>query len=229
LLLRRVLAGVEFRSRNSELLVVETLSPNTVEQFIGGMVAIEKENVENHKAIVTVNRIERMIYLIRGQKVILDSDLADLYGVETKALKRAVKRNHERFPEDFMFQLNNQEVTRLRCQNGTSKMGHGGSRYLPYAFTEQGVAMLSSVLNSKRAIEVNILIMRAFVHLREAIAGSKELARKLEELERRIASHDESIQTLFQAIRQLMAPKEAPKKKIGFQLKEKRSTYSARG
>ena len=104
---------------------------------------IEKGNVKNHKAIVSVNRIEGMIYLIRGQKVILDSDLADLYGVETKALKRAVKRNHERFPDDFMFQLNNQEVTRLRCQNGTSRMGHGGSRYLPYAFTEQGVAMLS--------------------------------------------------------------------------------------
>jgi len=112
----------------------------------------------------------------------LDSDLADLYGVETKILKRAVKRNHERFPEDFMFQLNNQELIRLRCQNGTSKMGHGGSRYLPYAFTEQGVAMLSGVLTSPRAIKVNIAIMRAFVRLREVLASHKELARKLEEL-----------------------------------------------
>ena len=123
-----------------------------------------------------------MIYLIRAQKVMLDSDLADLYGVETKILKRAVKRNHERFPEDFMFQLNNQELIRLRCQNGTSKMGHGGSRYLPYAFTEQGVAMLSGVLTSPRAIKVNIAIMRAFVRLREVLASHKELARKLEEL-----------------------------------------------
>ena len=169
-----------------------------------------------------------MIYLIRAQKVMLDSDLADLYGVETKILKRAVKRNHERFPEDFMFQLNNQELISLRCQNGTSKMGHGGSRYLPYAFTEQGVAMLSGVLTSPRAIKVNIAIMRAFVRLREVLASHKELARKLEELERHLRDHDEQIQAIFSAIRQLMAQPEKPSKRIGFRVREKPSHYQLR-
>jgi phage regulator Rha-like protein len=158
----------------------------------------------------------------------LDSDLADLYGVETKILKRAVKRNHERFPEDFMFQFNNQELIRLRCQNGTSKMGHGGSRYLPYAFTEQGVAMLSGVLTSPRAIKVNIAIMRAFVRLRELLASHKELARKLEELERHLRDHDEQIQAIFSAIRQLMAQPETSPKKIGFRVREKPSHYQLR-
>jgi phage regulator Rha-like protein len=174
---------------------------------------------------VSAERIESIIYLIRGQKVMLDSDLAELYGVETKALKRAVKRNRARFPEDFMFQLNNHEVTRLRCQNGTSKTGRGGSRYLPYAFTEQGVAMLSGVLTSSRAIKVNIEIMRAFVRLRQLLGSHNELARKLEELERHLKDHDEQIQAIFSAIRQLMAPIPAPKKKIGFQLREKRPAY----
>jgi len=191
-------------------------------------VAIKKGKVENHKTIVSVNRIEGMIYLIRGQKVMLDSDLADLYGVETKVLKRAVKRNRERFPEDFMFQLNNKELIRLRCQNGTSKMGRGGSRYLPYAFTEQGVAMLSGVLTSPRAIRVNIAIMRAFVRLRQLLASHKELARKLEELERHLRDHDEQIKAIFSAIRQLMAhPKTSPKK-IGFHVRERQSPYRVR-
>jgi len=184
--------------------------------------------MSQNQLIMPAERIERIIYLIRGEKVMLDSDLAELYGVETKILNKAVKRNLERFPKDFMFQLNYQEVARLRFQNGTSKTGRGGSRYLPYVFTEQGVAMLSGVLTSPRAVKVNVEIMRAFVRLREVMASSKEFARRMEELERRIASHDENIRTLFQAIRQLMAAPEKQPKKIGFQLREKRSPYLAK-
>jgi len=183
----------------------------------------------DNKPAISVERIERCIYLIRGQKVMLDSDLADLYGVETKVLKRAVRRNRDRFPEDFMFQLNNQEVIRLRCQNGTSKTGRGGSRYLPYAFTEQGVAMLSGVLTSSRAIKVNVEIMRAFVRLRQVLATHRELARKLEELESHLRNHDEQIQTIFDAIRQLMTRPEPDRKKIGFHLKERRDIYMGWG
>ena len=167
-------------------------------------------------------------YLIRGQNIMLDSDLAELYGVETKVLKRAVRRNGERFPTDFMFPLNNQEVVRLGCQNGTSKMKRGGSRYLPYAFTEQGVAMLSGVLTSPRAIRVNIEIMRAFVRLRQLLASHKELAQKLEELERHLKVHDEHIQAIFSAIRQLMAAPEKQPKKTGFHVREKRAAYGKR-
>jgi phage regulator Rha-like protein len=179
---------------------------------------------DEQKDTASIEVIQRRIMRIRGDRVMLDHHLAELYGVETKQLKRAVRRNIRRFPPDFMFELTREEYNSLRSQIGTIKRGEH-SKYLPMAFTEQGVAMLSSVLNSKRAIEVNILIMRAFIRLREAMAGSKELARKLDELEKRIAGHDESIQTLFQAIRQLMAPKEAPKKRIGFQLKEKHAAY----
>ena len=182
-----------------------------------------------NKPRISTNQIDRCIYLIRRQKVMLDSDLAELYGVETKVLKRAVKRNRERFPGDFMFSLNNQEVMRLRRQNGTSKTGRGGSRYLPYAFAEQGVAMLSGVLTSPRAIKVNVEIMRAFIRLRQVLASHRELAQKLEELELHLSDHDEQIQAIFDAIRQLMGPKEEPNKRIGFQLREKRVAYSARG
>ena len=154
----------------------------------------------------------------------LDKDLARLYGVETRVLNQAVRRNRNRFPDDFMFSLTREEIRDLSQIVISSGIKHAPS---VFAFTEQGVAMLSSVLNSERAIEVNILIMRAFVRLREAMASSKEFARRLEELERRIASHDENIRTLFQAIRQLMAPPAAGQKKIGFQLKEKRSPYLA--
>ncbi|MEK7850310.1 MAG: ORF6N domain-containing protein [Deltaproteobacteria bacterium] len=157
--------------------------------------------------------MERSILLIRGQKVMLDSDLAELYDVETKVLIQAVKRNIDRFPSDFMFQLTNQEVIGLRSQFVTSKPGRGGRRYPPYAFTEQGVTMLSSILKSKKAIEVNILIMRAFVKLREMIASNKDLAIKLEELEKK---YDAQFKIVFDAIRQLMTPPEPKKKKIGF-------------
>jgi phage regulator Rha-like protein len=174
------------------------------------------------KSVVPVEQIEKTIVLIRGQKVILDSDLAHLYGVETGMLNRAVKRNIERFPEDFMFQLTTDEVEHLRCQIGTSKKGRGGRRYPPYAFTEQGVAMLSSVLNSQRAVEVNIAIMRAFVRLREMLIAHKDLARKLAALEKK---YDDHFKVVFEAIAELMTPPEKSKKQIGFEVKEKKAAY----
>jgi len=167
------------------------------------------------EAIVRAEKIESRILLIRGQKVMLDSDLAELYGVSTGALTRAVRRNSHRFPSDFMFRLNKAELANLRSHFGTSSQW-GGRRYAPYAFTEQGVAMLSSVLRSKRAVIVNIQIMRAFVKLREILTTHKELARKLAQLEKRIEGHDEEITAIFEAIRQLMKPTEKPTKKIGF-------------
>jgi hypothetical protein len=168
-------------------------------------------------SLIPVERIEKAILLIRGQKVMLDQDLAEMYGVETKQLVRQVKRNLKRFPMDFSFQLTRQEFTNLKCQIGTSS-SWGGRRTLPYAFTEHGVAMLSSVLNSDRAIEVNIAIMRAFGRLREILATHKDLARKLEELEKKLGQHDEKFQIVFEAIRQLMTPPPEPEKKrrIGF-------------
>jgi DNA-binding PadR family transcriptional regulator len=154
----------------------------------------------------------------------LDADLARLYGVSTKVFNQAVRRNSDRFPPDFVFQLTDQEFDSLRSQFVTSKR-KGGRRYRPYAFTEQGVAMLSSVLRSKRAIRVNVEIMRAFVRLRQILSGNKELARRLEELERRICAHDEQIQAVFQAIRQLMTPPEPNKRKIRFLVKERAARY----
>jgi hypothetical protein len=160
-------------------------------------------------------RIERFILLIREQKVLLDMDLAELYGVETRTLVQAVKRNQERFPDDFMFQLSVEEWDNLRSQIVISSF-HGGRRYPPYAFTEQGVAMLSSVLRSKRAVRVNVEIMRTFVRLRELLASHKDLARKLDDLERRF---DKQFQVVFEAIRQLMSPPDdgKTKRRIGFE------------
>jgi len=168
--------------------------------------------------------IENRIYFIRGQKVMLDRDLARLYGVATKRLNEQVKRNLKRFPEDFMFQLSKEEFKLLISQVGVADLrshfatsSYGGLRYLPYVFTEQGVAMLSSVLNSERAIQVNIAIMRVFVKIREILASHKELSSKLRELETKVSKHDEDILTIFEAIRQLMAPPPAaPKRRIGF-------------
>lgn len=170
------------------------------------------------KELISVEVIERKIYLIRGHKVMLDSDLAKLYVIETFNLNKAVKLNINRFPQDCMFQLTREEADLLRFQIGMSKTeGRGGRRYLPYAFTEQGVAMLSSVLNSDRAVQVNIAIMRAFVKLREMIYKHKELASKLSELERKIESHDEDIKVIFDAIRELMTPLPHTKRgRIGF-------------
>lgn len=172
--------------------------------------------------LVPSERIAHSILLLRGQKVLLDADLAELYGVETKVLVQAVKRNLERFPDDFMFQLDAEEFAALRSQSVTSNTGRGGRRYAPYAFTEQGVAMLSTVLSSPQAIAVNIEVMRAFVRLREMLAGNKELAAKLGELERKLKGHDQAIAGILDAIRQLMAPPPAPKKRpIGFVTGEK--------
>jgi len=152
------------------------------------------------------------IVMLRGERVLLDADLAELYGVETKLLNRAVKRNHDRFPGDFMFQLTGEEAGNLRYQNGTSSWG--GRRYLPQAFTEQGVAMLSTVLHSKRAVLVNIEIMRAFVRLRRILATHADLARKLAALEKK---YDAQFKSVFDAIRELMAPPDPkPRRRIGF-------------
>ena len=170
------------------------------------------------KSLLSVDHIERRIYLIRGHKVMLSIDLAHLYGVEPRVLVQAVKRNIERFPKDFLFQLTAAEWKNLKSQFVTSSWG-GLRRAVPYAFTEQGVAMLSSVLHSDRAIQVNIAIMRAFVKLREMISAHKELAAKLEELERKVEGHDEHIRSLFDAIHRLMEPVEEPEKPrppIGF-------------
>lgn len=178
--------------------------------------------------------IERKIYRTRGQKVMLDSDLAALYGVETKVLNQAVRRNSMRFPSDFMFQLTAEESEALRCQAGilelhdylrsqivTSKIGRGGRRYQPYVFTEHGIAMLSSVLNSDRAIEVNIQIMRAFVKLREMIASHQELTKRLDEMENK---YDSQFKVVFDAIRALVAEPEPKEKKIGY-IKDDRVLY----
>jgi len=174
--------------------------------------------------LIPPKRIENSILFIRGERVILDEELAFLYMVPTKVLVQAVKRNKDRFPPDFMFQLEKEEFASLRSQFVTSKLvgGRGGRRYPPYEFTEEGIAMLSSVLNSPRAVKVNIEIMRAFVRLRKILASHVELARKLEELEKK---YDSQFMVVFEAIRQLIAPKEVPSKKIGFQLRDKRAVY----
>ena len=164
-------------------------------------------------SLIPIEKIERAIYFIRGEKVMLDRDLAALYGVETKMLNRAVKRNLRRFPPDFMFQLSVDEASRLRYQIGTSKKGRGGRRYLPYVFTEQGVAMLSTALNSERAVLVNIEIMRAFVKLRQMLASNSELSHRLDELE---SKYDRQFKVVFDAIRQLMSPTVPARKQIGF-------------
>lgn len=170
-------------------------------------------------SVVTVEGIQKRIFLLRGQKVMLDADLAQLYGVMSGRLNEAVKRNRDRFPSDFMFRLTKSEFENLKSQIAISSSRWGGRRHPPFAFTEQGVAMLSSVLKSKRAIHVNITIMRTFVQLRELAATHKELATKLTELERKVAGHDGHIRSLFEAIRQLMEPPASPGRRIGFEAK----------
>ena len=175
-------------------------------------------------AMIPADIIEKAIFFIRNQRVMLDTDLAALYGVQTKVLNQAVKRNERRFPSDFVFFLTKEEKDELvtNCDR-LKRMRHSSA--LPRAFTEQGVAMLSSVLNSERAVDVNIVIMRAFIRLRALLSTHKELAGKLSELERRLEGHDEKIQVIFQAIRQLMTSPEKPRKKIGFIIKEKQRSY----
>ena len=176
---------------------------------------------------VPIARIQQAILLIRGKRVMLDADLARLYGVSTKRLNEQVKRNQDRFPEDFMFRLNPTEASNLRSHFATSEKRRGGRRYAPYAFTEHGAIMLAAVLNTPRAIEVSVFVVRAFIRLREILATHKVLANKLAELERKIETHDKAIQSIVSAIRQLMTVPERPPKKIGFQLKERRSAYLA--
>jgi hypothetical protein len=165
---------------------------------------------------VPIELVEREIYFIRGQKVMRDSDLASLYQVQTKVLNLAVKRNATRFPDDFMFQLTKEEADSLRFQIETPKPGRGGRRYLPYVFTEHGVAMLSSVLGSERAVQMNIVIVRAFIKLGEILASNEELAKKLEHLERKYEEHDNELTAVFEAIRNLISAPEPPKRRIGF-------------
>jgi ORF6N domain len=175
--------------------------------------------------LVPVERIEKRIFWLRGLKVMLSTDLAELYNVKPKVLVQAMKRNRDRFPDDFMFQLRKEEFENLKSQFVTSSWG-GLRRANPYAFTEQGIAMLSSVLHSKRAVRVNIEIMRAFVRLREMLATHKDLARKLEALE---SKYDAQFKVVFGAIRRLMARPEPNEKKIGFLAKERQASYARSG
>jgi hypothetical protein len=166
--------------------------------------------------LIAAPAIEKRILVVRDRQVMLDEDLADLYGVETRALVQQVKRNAKRFPADFMFQLTKAEAEALRSQIVTSNDGRGGRRYAPYVFTEQGVAMLSGVLRSERATAVNVEIMRAFVELRRAAAGYAALERRLDELERGLGRHDEQFQQIFKALRQLISPPIRRKRPVGF-------------
>jgi hypothetical protein len=179
------------------------------------------DRMSKERSLIPVERIERSILLIRGQKIMLSVHLAELYDVETRALNQAVKRNIIRFPGDFMFKLSEAEAQQLVSQNVIPhKKYFGGS--LPYAFTEQGVAMLSSVLNSERAIKVNIEIMRAFVRLRQILASNKELAKRLDELEKK---YDAQFRVVFEAIRELMKPPETKRRPIGFLVEEPKVPY----
>ena len=162
--------------------------------------------------------VESRIFILRQQKVILDTDLAELYGVTVKRLNEQVKRNRDRFPRDFMFQLVVKEEQNLRSQIATSRSGHGGRRHLPYVFTEHGAIMAATVLNSERAVEMSVFVVRAFVHLREMLASNRQVASKIDELERRLETHDDAIQEILDAIKELMIPATASGRKIGFQL-----------
>jgi|SRR5579863_2133863 len=162
--------------------------------------------------------VESRILILRRQKVILDSDLAALYRVPVKRLNEQVKRNRERFPSDFMLHVNAREYKCLRSQIATSNLRRGGRRYLPYAFTEHGAIMAATVLNTKRAVEMSVFVVRAFVRLREMLATNRQVAAKIDELERRLETHDTTIQDLIEAIRELMSPAKKRRRRIGFEL-----------
>lgn len=168
-------------------------------------------------AIVASSKVDSKILVLRGQKVILDSDLAELYGVQVRHLNQQVKRNAKRFPLAFRFQLSEQEVKILRSQNVISTAGHGGARYHPYAFTEHGVIMAATVLNSERAIEMSVFVVMAFVRMRRALTNNRQVLAKLVEVERRLESHDTDIQDLMEAIRELINPPDPPRRRIGFE------------
>lgn len=171
----------------------------------------------NSAALVLAKRVGSKILIVRNQKVILDTDLAELYGVSVKRLNEQIKRNPKRFPPDFLFTITRAEYDNLKSQNATSNSGHGGRRYLPHAFTEHGAIMAASVLNSKHAIEMSIFVVRAFVQMRQAIARNQHIVSKLAELEARLDSHDGEIQELMEAIRELIAPLPANNRRIGFE------------
>lgn len=175
-----------------------------------------KKNLTKSSLSVSVQLIERRIYLIRGQKVMIDFDLAELYGVPTKRLNERVSRNKSRFPQDFMFRLTKEEAGSLRSQFATSSGGHGGRRYMPCAFTEQGVAMLSTVLNSEQAIEVNIAIMRAFVRLRQILETNEELNRKFAAVIKKLSTHDKYFRVVFEELKKLTEKPSSQGKQIGF-------------
>jgi len=175
--------------------------------------------------LVPVEDVEQRILELRGTKVILDSDLAELYGVETKRLNEQVKRNSERFPSDFVFQLTQEEFENLRSQSATSSRAHGGRRTPPYAFTEHGAIMAANVLNSQCAIEMSVFVVRAFVRLRGMLATHKELARKLDELEHKVGEHDEAIRALVTAIRELMSPSSKERRALIERFRENRDVY----
>jgi hypothetical protein len=182
-----------------------------------------------------IKTVENTIHLVRGQRVMLDSDLAAMYAVTTKRLNQQLKRNRQRFPDDFAFQLTTEEFVNLRSQIATSSLRSqtatskkGGRRYRPWAFTEHGAIMLAAVLNSDVAIEASVRVVRAFVRLREMVSANAELAAKFAQLERRLDSHDEAIAQLFAAIRQLLAPPPAKKREIGFHVRERKGRYAAK-
>jgi hypothetical protein len=192
-----------------------------------------ESDMTNPREIATV---ENAIHLVRGHRVMLDSDLAAMYGVTTKRLNERLRRNRNRFPSDFAFQLTREEFTNLRSQIATSSLRsqsatsrHGGRRYRPWVFTEHGAIMLASVLDSEVAIDASVRVVRAFVRLREIISANAELAAKFAQLERRLDSHDGAIAQLFAAIRQLLAPPPEKKREIGFHVREKRARYRTKG
>lgn len=168
-------------------------------------------------ANVMIRKVDSRIFVLRGQRVILDTDLAELYGVKVRHLNQQVKRNAKRFPLAFVFQLSAHEFKILRSQNVISSEGHGGTRYLPYVFTEHGTIMAATVLNSKRAIEMSVFVVLAFVRMRRAIAGNRQILTKLAELERRLEGHDTDIRGLMEAILELMSPSEPTRTHIGFE------------
>ena len=168
-------------------------------------------------AIAAARKVDSKILVLRGQKVILDTDLAELYAVQVRHLNQQVKRNLKRFPPAFRFQLSPQEFKILRSQNVISSEGHGGARYRPYAFTEHGAIMAATVLNSNRAIEMSVFVVLAFVRMRRAIAANRDILAKLAEVERRLESHDSDIQDLMDAIRELITPPDPPRRRIGFE------------
>jgi hypothetical protein len=196
--------------------------------------------MKKESSLLPVERITERIFFIRGRKVMLSTDLAEIYGIPPKVLMQAVRRNAERFPSDFMFPLDNKEFATLKSQFVTSKLypveheqldeiqveQRGGIRKIPFAFTEQGVAMLSSVLKSRQAVQMNIAIMRAFVRLRQVLQSHDKLSQQLRDLESRVGDHDEQIRAIFEAIRQLIAAPEPEPKKIGFHVRERRVRYT---